>query len=210
MELAELTREWVAGWVVSRAAPPPVAEPWGLRIEVGAPDHLVRHVLPDADEATVRKVAAEAGRPGTCIKALVAAEDVDPWPEGNWRLDDPGFLMAVELRAVPVPETPEGYAVGVRARGDLTWVHIRAGDGSVAAHGQVAVVGATAVVDKVETRAGHRRRGLGSVVMRTLAGTAVDRGAVTGVLGASVEGRALYESLGWRMCAPLTGFVCER
>jgi hypothetical protein len=43
--------------------------------------------------------------------------------------------------------------------------------------------------------------------MRDLANTGIERGATTGVLGASIEGRALYESLGWRVHAPLAGFV---
>jgi hypothetical protein len=43
--------------------------------------------------------------------------------------------------------------------------------------------------------------------MRRLANIAVERGATTAVLGASVEGRALYEALGWRVRAPLAGFV---
>jgi predicted GNAT family acetyltransferase len=69
----------------------------------------------------------------------------------------------------------------------------------------MALVGEVSVVDMVETGTAHQRRGLGSVGMRTLADLALDRGAVTGILGASDEGRALYESLGWKRHAPLTG-----
>ncbi|WP_127356693.1 GNAT family N-acetyltransferase [Actinacidiphila soli] len=64
-----------------------------------------------------------------------------------------------------------------------------------------------AVFDQIETSPAHRRKGLGSLVMRALANAAYDAGATTGVLGATVEGRALQESLGWRTDAPLTGLL---
>jgi ribosomal protein S18 acetylase RimI-like enzyme len=86
-------------------------------------------------------------------------------------------------------------------------VRVCSADGAVAARGQIAVTGSSAVVDQVETDPAHQRRGLGSLVMRTLANDAVARGASTGVLGASSEGRALYEALGWQVHAPLAGFV---
>lgn len=73
---------------------------------------------------------------------------------------------------------------------------LAASDGSWAARGQIALPGATAVADQIETSPAHRRRGLGRFVMRTLAHVAAEQGAETGILGATPEGRALYESLG--------------
>ncbi|MFI8449240.1 hypothetical protein [Streptomyces erythrochromogenes] len=43
--------------------------------------------------------------------------------------------------------------------------------------------------------------------MGALTNAAVDRGAATATLGATVQGRALYERLGWKVLAPLTGFT---
>ena len=82
-------------------------------------------------------------------------------------------------------------------------------EGVFAARGQIAIPpgAATAVVDQVETAADQRRKGLGRLVMRTLANAAAEAGAATGVLGASADGRALYTSLGWRTDSPLTGIV---
>ncbi|WP_338058149.1 GNAT family N-acetyltransferase [Streptomyces cavernae] len=90
------------------------------------------------------------------------------------------------------------------SRGGVTRTLVTTPDGSWAARGQIAAVGATAVVDQVESSAAHRRRGLGSLVMHTLAHTAVEQGAETGVLAGTPQGRALYESLGWTVAAPLT------
>jgi hypothetical protein len=38
----------------------------------------------------------------------------------------------------------------------------------------------------------------------------MDLGATTGILGATVPGRALYEALGWQAAGPLSGFVYQR
>ncbi|MDO0924300.1 hypothetical protein QQY24_02315 [Streptomyces sp. TG1A-8] len=84
---------------------------------------------------------------------------------------------------------------------------VRTTGGAFAARGQIAVTGPTAVVDRVETDPAHQRRGPGRLVRRALTGAAADRGAVAAVLGAAPEGRALYESAGWRVPAPLTGGV---
>jgi hypothetical protein len=40
--------------------------------------------------------------------------------------------------------------------------------------------------------------------MRTLTRAALEEGAEVGVLGGTPDGRALYESLGWTVAAPLT------
>jgi GNAT superfamily N-acetyltransferase len=85
-------------------------------------------------------------------------------------------------------------------------VRVLAGDGSLAARGQVAS-GDAAVVDQAVTDPAHRRRGLGAAVMRTLADTATDNHVSTGIRGATVEGRELYRSLGGTAHAPLPGFV---
>jgi predicted GNAT family acetyltransferase len=102
---------------------------------------------------------------------------------------------------------PEGYSVGIVARDGVVRVSVSAADGTVAAKGQVGVAGEAAIVDQVSTEPAHQRRGLGTVVLRTLANEALEAGSSTGILGATVEGRALYEYLGWKAYTPLTGFI---
>ncbi|MFG2335233.1 hypothetical protein [Streptomyces yangpuensis] len=45
--------------------------------------------------------------------------------------------------------------------------------------------------------------------MGALTDAAVENGAATGTPGATVQGRALHETLGWKVLAPLTGNVHE-
>jgi GNAT superfamily N-acetyltransferase len=74
--------------------------------------------------------------------------------------------------------------------------------GETAAIGRVAVHGATAVFDRIETMEAHRRKGLGTVLMHALDALAVRAGASERLLVATEAGRALYASLGWQVLAP--------
>jgi GNAT superfamily N-acetyltransferase len=207
---AEVVRSWVEGWVVSRGAAPPVSEPWGFTVDVGLDGHVTRHVLTDADESLVRKLTETEAAPGTWLKVFLPPRTVASWAAPGWRLDDDGFLMSALLQA-NAAVAPHGYQVRTWARGGVTRVLVMTEDGAFAARGQVAVPGPgrTAVFDQIETSPAHRRKGLGSLVMRTLENAAVASGSSSAVLGGTVEGRALYEFLGWRTLGPLTGLIRE-
>ena len=202
----ELGAAWVRGWVVSRGTQGARRTPWGLRVEVGRPRHMARYVMLETREALVRDLVGRARTPGLWLKVFEEPEVVEPWLSRDWTRDAPGWLMAVDLAGARVA-APEGYDIETVRTGDVVCVLIQAADGTLAARGQAGLAGEVAVVDQVSTEPAHQRRGLGSVVLRTLANQALDAGAQTGILSATVEGRALYESLGWKSYAPLTGFI---
>ncbi|WP_405822969.1 GNAT family N-acetyltransferase [Streptomyces sp. NBC_00838] len=215
MDSVTITSAWVAGWAVNRSVPPPVVEPWGYRIDVGLSGHVFRHVLPEPDEPSVRKLCETVTEPGAWLKVLAPPERVAEWITPGWTVpDDPGHLMFHALRRSAPPTAPAGYTVGTQTRDGVFRVRVTAPDGSPAARGQISATGhgganhgATAVVDQVETWENHRRRGLGRLVMRTLETAAAEAGAATGVLAATRDGLGLYTSLGWRRQGPLTGVV---
>ncbi|WP_237330101.1 GNAT family N-acetyltransferase [Streptomyces sp. BA2] len=205
---SELVRMWIDGWVVSRGTSDPIDEPWGWTIDVGQPNHVARHVLPEPSGNDVRKIASATSAPGTWLKLFAEDQAVLPWVGPGWRRDITGFLMACHL--VPErPEMPAGYTLTSWTRGGVSRVLVRTGDGHFAARGQIAQAGTHAVVDQVETAAEHRRKGLGGLVMRTLQSTAYEAGAETGLLVGTPEGRALYSSLGWTMHSPMTSLWYE-
>jgi GNAT superfamily N-acetyltransferase len=209
---AGLTHRWSQGWAVSRGTAAPVATAWGLRIEVGAPNQLRRHVVLDPEPAGVRELAAGIQEPLTWIKSHVEPEVLAPWLPAGWSQDDPGWLMAADVvppSGEPVVPPP-GYTVTSQARDGVTYVRVLAANGELAARGQYGHAGEFGTVDQIATELEHRRRGLGSVVMDSLAGAAYELGAGTTVLGATVEGRALYEALGWKVHAPLAGFIFRK
>jgi GNAT superfamily N-acetyltransferase len=199
--------DWVSGWVVSRGASEPVARPWGWTIDVGQPTHVARHVVADADEARVREAAGRAQADGWWLKVFLPEpcdgpeELVGEWLGAGWAFDSAAFLMSVALgpeEPARLGAPPEGYELRTWTRGGVVRVLVAAPDGSLAARGQAGLAGDVAVPDQILTAPAHQRRGLGSVVMRTLHQQAREAGATRAVLGATAQGRALYESLGWR------------
>lgn len=196
--VADLVRTWAAGWAVSRRTPPPVKKPWGFSIEVvGNPDEVGRHVLPEAEESLVRSAAASVSVPRTWMKMPAEPEEIESWLPQGWVMEESGHLMAVDLMATD-PVAPAGYTVTVETVGAVTYARVLDAAGEQAAQGQMASLGEAVVVDRVVTEEAHRRRGLGSFVMRTLADRALETGAVLGVLGATDAGHALYGALGWK------------
>ncbi|MBZ6472468.1 GNAT family N-acetyltransferase [Streptomyces griseocarneus] len=205
---AEAVRAWVAGWSVSRDAPAPVEVPGGFRIDVGLPGHVRRYVLPEADPAVLRDLMAAVTEPGTWIKVCAPAGRVTPSLTPRWEVRDPEFMMSTTLRPADVT-APDGYAVRTVTEGGVTGAEVIAPDGSVAASGRTGRTGAVAVFDRIATDAAHRRRGLGSLVMRALSAAALERGAEHGVLVATRDGLALYGALGWDLRATVTPCVLD-
>ncbi|CAL9281201.1 GNAT family N-acetyltransferase [Streptomyces sp. SudanB182_2057] len=207
----EALRAWVEGWAVSRGAAQPAPKPWGFAVEVGLPREVARHVVTAADEPTVRKLAENTAACGIPLKVCVPAQTLKAWLPPGWvLLAGDAVLMAARLDAVDAPpRLPDGYRLHHWDRAGVTRAVVRAADGSFAARGQIAVTGPTAVVDQVETHPAHQRRGLGRVVMGTLAEAATRQGARAAVLGATEEGRTLYEAVGWQVVAPLSAAARE-
>lgn len=204
--MLELARSWVDGWTVSRRAPKPVDTPWGLSIQVGLPAQAVRHVLLDADVETARGLVGAITEPATWIKAFLEPDVMKPWFSPAWEPTDPGLLMAVDLRP-SVVRAPDGYTAAVETADDVMRVRMLAVDGKLVARGQIGLTADACVFDQIVTEEAHQRLGLGTVVMGTLTNAAIENGAATGILGATVQGRALYETLDWKVLAPLTGFI---
>ncbi|MFC7590896.1 GNAT family N-acetyltransferase [Nonomuraea antimicrobica] len=190
--------------------PRPVREPWGLRVDVGLPGHVARHVVSAPTPEVLRRLTARLTTPGTWLKLCAPAEAVIPLLPTRWAVQDPEFMMTASLLGRTPPAAPPGYTPAVTTRAGVTVVRLLTAAGEVAARGQFAIAGTTAVVDQVETAGDHRRRGLGTVVMTTIAATAASMGARTGVLVATAQGRALYETVGWTLHTPMTAAVLQQ
>ncbi|WP_090943220.1 GNAT family N-acetyltransferase [Nonomuraea jiangxiensis] len=175
-------------------------------MDVGLPDHVARHIVPHPTPAVLTRLTRSVTTPGTWLKLCAPAEAVAPGLSSKWRIQDPEFMMTTTLTRA-APRAPAGYTLAITTRSNVTAARLLTAAGEVAARGQFAPSGRTVVVDQVETAAGHRRRGLGTVVMQALASTAASMGARDGVLVATAAGRALYETLGWSVHTPMTAAV---
>ena len=120
-------------------------------------------------------------------------------------------MMTCDARTLPGGgELPSGYAVEVddaAAATGLGHVRVVAPDGTLTASGHIALGERLAIYDRIGTEPAHQRRGLGRAVMHALQALARAHGRHEGVLVATDQGRALYESLGWRLHSPWAGAV---
>ncbi|GAB3812919.1 GNAT family N-acetyltransferase [Kribbella italica] len=199
----DLLRRWQYGWGLCRGLPPALDRRIALDVTLGLP-HRDRELfaLPGTTPAPLIAEVLHAPRPTwltvTTHQADEAATELRS--AGLELFDERKLLMTIDLRQHPMPTTQ--HQVLTTTEGPLERVCVPAwrdsADGEEAARGMMAVVGDDdAVMHDIHTSPAYRRQGLGTVVMGTLARRALDRGASTGLLMATVEGAALYRQLGW-------------
>lgn len=102
---------------------------------------------------------------------------------------------------------PAEYTVDLVEDTVVSAVRILAQDGTIAASGRLALVDDFAIYDQIVTHEDHRRRGLGTIVMKALEAVALKQKKTRSVLVATADGRALYQTLGWEIHSPYTSAV---
>ncbi|MFK8848622.1 GNAT family N-acetyltransferase [Streptomyces sp. Ac-502] len=214
--LPDLVRIWVHGWTRCRGTAAPVATRGGFHVEIGRPGQPGRYVFPTADPDVLRSLTASITAPNLWVKVCAPRAVVAPLLPSGWEFDEPQFLMSVTPAApgepsARRPHAPARYTVETvdkDGNGILDCRVLHTATGDLAARGRAAVTDAgtppAVIFDMINTSAGHRRRGLGGLVMNALSAHAAELGAAHGLLVASPEGQALYRSLGWRLHAPVT------
>jgi GNAT superfamily N-acetyltransferase len=201
---------WIRGWALTREVDPPVAHADGFHIAVGLPRQAARYVFPHPS-AAIADLGSSIAHPWVYIKACATSEQLRALLPDRWRIEELHYLMTCEAHPFPgVGDVPTGYAMEVddaMAATGRGHVRVVAPDGAPAASGHVALGARLAIYDRIVTEPAHQRRGLGRAVMHALQALARAHGRHEGVLVATDQGRALYESLGWRLRSPWAGAV---
>lgn len=204
-DLADLVSRWARGWAYARGFPRPAAVPGGVRVEVAEPGRRVEWVATDDADTLAGLVDTARATPEAWLSVVTESPaGVRPWfvEAGLVANDGEEALMSIQLADHAFRRLPEGYLAEVDRDGGLITVTVRVGE-DVAARGRIAVIGADAVADRIQTEPDHRRRGLGGAVMSLLVSAAREAGADHGLLVASEMGEPLYTGLGWRARARL-------
>jgi GNAT superfamily N-acetyltransferase len=201
-----LLHRWVQGWALSRGLAPPEPAYSGWRVHVGLPDQTARYVLAEAG-AGLQAAARDIDQPHIPLKVCatperLAASLYEGCLSEGWRLQQVSAFMGAALSAPFEPRIDPPYQLTTRGEVAVWCAEVRLPGMEVAAGGRMTLVDDAAVFDRIETHPDHRRRGLGRAVMQALAGQAVAAGASQGLLVATPDGQALYETLGWRVLSP--------
>jgi GNAT superfamily N-acetyltransferase len=198
---------WLAGRSHSRGLPAPVRDGAALRVETDLPLERRRYVF-HAPCEDIRRIAEAVFEPRVVLKICGAENEVRPLLPSRWRLTAEDVFMMLEGAMDGAPRAlGRGYALEVQETGPLVLARVIAQDGATAASGRAVHAHGVFVYDQIRTDEGHQRRGLGALVMRALE-AAGRKDDVPQVLAATAQGRALYETLGWRVRSPyLTAFI---
>jgi GNAT superfamily N-acetyltransferase len=211
-DLRDLIVRWQRGWGVARALPAAEDVGGGLRLRCMQPGRDVEFVALDADEdlasltrlaelvageKTVTWLTVPTTDPAGAATALAAA--------GLILLKHSELLMTTDLREHPQNMLDASYRLLTQVeshRGDrVVTATVRHEWGEVGAGGTLGLTGTDAIADRIATMPTHRRRGLASAIMSSLASCAIKEGAEHGILIASDEGQRLYTTLGWQPVA---------
>jgi GNAT superfamily N-acetyltransferase len=142
------------------------------------------------------------------LKVCAPPERVAPLLPPRWQLGAPTFFMTIPGAAMEsAVSAPAGYRLAFQREKWGLLAEATDDQGRLAAHGRLVIEQGWAVFDRIETDEAHRRRGLGSAVMRGLQAQALEAGARGGLLVATAEGERLYASLGWTSLSDYTSAV---
>jgi GNAT superfamily N-acetyltransferase len=197
---------WAKGWTLTRNKSSPVKQAYGCKIDLGFPEGLERHVVVDDDAAILGELTNALRTPGTWLKVCAPPEKVTPILHESWQVQAPEYLMAVALTE-SIIVARDGYGLSLSTAGEVTDAELRDRDGQLAAKGRVAHSDGIATFDQIITEPAHQRKGLGRLMMAALGNRAMAHGARVGVLVATEEGRALYQTIGWVLVSPVTAAV---
>ncbi|MDB5251589.1 MAG: family acetyltransferase [Flaviaesturariibacter sp.] len=197
----QLLGQWLTGWCLSRALPLPEAYRSGFRVDVGYEQQKQRYVFPALHE-DVRETALSLTQPWHYLKVCAPCGELERMLPAGWTIQPQGYLMTcfstMKIRSVAAAST---YAVQWHEDRATFLLELAATDGSVAASGRLVLVNDLAVFDRISTAPAHRRKGLATFVVGSLAEKALAKGITKNCLVATEEGRYLYASLGWELCS---------
>lgn len=196
---------WIKGWTLARETTSPTPYKGGFRVDVGWPEQKARYVFP-AIVPAIGELVSSINEPWVFLKACASPDALQAILPPRWTIQRPGYMMTNAGPMASNSALSEGYRLDA-TRGTISVVRAFDPTGNEAAIGRVVVVDGFAIYDRIETRPEHRRRGLARAVMQALETIAREKGAVRGVLVATPDGRALYESLDWELHSPYTTAV---
>lgn len=181
---------------MARGLPWPVRDGQAWRVDVNEPDQKARYVFDHMSDAVIDQ-ARRIQEPLVFIKVFAGERDVAPGFPPGWSFPHPGFFMRGQAPAAPL-SMADGYSLSLHVvRPGVRRAQVMAPDGSPAASGMVSWEDDYAVYNLIKTAPAHQRRGLASAVMTALGEAAQDAAAQQHILMATLQGRLLYESMGW-------------
>ena len=190
---------WLAGRSIAREIALPIANHGGFRIDTNTDAEVCRWVFPALCPG-LEELGRSIRAPRLLLKLCDSTDVLRSVLPDHWRIEPGNHFMQSDGRRL-APPSIDGYTIDVRRADANVQVRIWSETGVLAASGYGGDTPDAFVYDRIVTGPGHRRKGLGRAVMAALQAEGRHAG-VPELLVATDEGRALYESLGWRTISP--------
>ncbi|GAA0534247.1 hypothetical protein GCM10008941_12150 [Rhizomicrobium palustre] len=190
---------WLSARSISRGLPPPVSEHGGFRIDTNSKAEIARWVFPKMGSG-LEHLARTINKPRYLLKLCGTAEALRAALTEGWNLHAPSYFMQATGMPGPKP-LPDGYKIEITQTGHVWEARILSETGTLAASGYAVEIQGVFIYDRIGTELEHRRKGLGRALMQTLHQARQHRSGLE-LLVATEDGRALYESLGWKTISP--------
>lgn len=194
-----LLHAWLEARSIARGLPAPVPDRGGYRVDTDSEAEVARWVFPQLGPGLV-ELARTLKAPRHFLKVCASRDEMRAVLPASWQVQEPRYFMLSGARSTERP-VPESYSVESDRRGVVCAVRIMSSAGELAASGYAAETDRAFIYDRIVTAPEYRRRGLGAAVMSALGLMKIDAHTVE-LLVATEDGRALYESLGWRTLSP--------
>ncbi|MES2058995.1 MAG: GNAT family N-acetyltransferase [Pseudomonadota bacterium] len=192
----ELIESWLRARSVARNLPQPIRDSGGLRLDSNLPAELRRYVFARPGPGLV-ELGRSITTPLVFLKLCGPPEQLASLLPAHWCLSPVGYVMTCDATPATAVLAP-GYRMETHVDGPTTEIRILDDHGDLAASGFAAEWDGLFIYDRIVTDAGHRRKGLGRVVMAAL-GAARRSPQSRQLLVATEEGRALYAMMGWEV-----------
>ena len=193
-------RAWLEARSIARGFPMPVLDHGAWRIETGSATEFRRWIFP-AVTPELEALGRSIDDPRMIIRAAVTPEELSSALGPRWIIPEQTFVMHRDRFDADARAFDPGYRVETRCDGAVAHVFVLDANDHLAASGHAGRGSQAMAYDRIKTDEAHRRKGLGRAVMLALGELLGERG-VPEVLVATVAGRALYETIGWRVVAP--------
>ena len=195
--------DWLGAWIIGRAfargLPLPFRDRGGWRAEIGS-DSEQRRWLFDSLSPDFIALARQISEPGNNLRAFCEGGAMRAVLPERWEVGAPSYAMTV-TDAARSGEIPDGFRLELRTDRRSAHAAILTPDGELTASGHAGIGDSAFVYDRIVTRPGFERRGLGTAIMHAL-GKAVPSAAMPQILVATEAGCALYQRLGWKIVSP--------
>ncbi|MDB5202764.1 MAG: family N-acetyltransferase [Ferruginibacter sp.] len=203
----KLMEQWLKAWSLSRKLPAPARFKSGFRVDVGYDNQRARYVFPELNDDFLQ-LAETIKEPWIYLKVCAPREAVINVISNEWEVEPQRYMMTsgdpMKSRDTVLNQA---YKLEYETTDASFIVRIHTGNGDLAAIGHLVIIENLAVYDRISTEPAHRRKGLGSFVMKELERIAVSNGIFNNFLAATEEGKRLYESLGWKVHCLYTSAV---